>query len=215
MTLSTLRNICVVDDHRYVLFFVLTIISSFMTYHRILTRITRRLPLVQQELFTLPKHPSSSSVISGVRRAQYWTFCESLLVSLSLFFLYCLMFGFIFPFGILKRFDDIFKYTLANTLIVLATELHISTLSKWLVAGRRFSPGTAVSSTNKTYLHNITEIFLKVALSTITPSHNLHNFKAGKVSSSSYSASKTAIFNSSIVCTLSINANEMIEKNAC
>jgi len=188
-----------------------------MTYHRILTRITRRLPLVQQELFTLPEHPSSHSVISVIRRAQYLTFCGSLLVLLYLFFVCCLMLGFLFPYGIFKRFYDIFKYTLADhdTLIVLATELHISTLSKWLVAGRRFSPGTPVSSTNKTYLHNITEIFLKVALSTITPSHNLHNFKAGKVSSSSYSASKTAIFNSSIVCTLSINANEMIEKNAC
>jgi hypothetical protein len=37
-----------------------------------------------------------------------------------------------------------------------------------LVAGRWFSPGTLVSSTNKTDHHNITEILLKVVLNTIT-----------------------------------------------
>jgi hypothetical protein len=36
----------------------------------------------------------------------------------------------------------------------------------WLAAGRGFSPGTPVSSTNKTARHDITEILLKVALST-------------------------------------------------
>ena len=131
----------------------------------------------------------------------------------------CLLFNvwLLFPLWFLKLFYYFFKYTLADhdTLIVLATELHISTLSKWLVAGRMFSPGSPVSSTNKTDLHNITEVFLKVALSTITPYQRLHNFKAGRVSSSSYSASKTAISNSSIVFTLLINTNEMIETNAC
>jgi hypothetical protein len=38
---------------------------------------------------------------------------------------------------------------------------------QWLVAGRWFSPGTPVSSTNKTDRHDITEILLKVALNTI------------------------------------------------
>jgi hypothetical protein len=33
--------------------------------------------------------------------------------------------------------------------------------------GRWFSPGTPVSSTNKTDLHDITEVLLKVALNTI------------------------------------------------
>jgi hypothetical protein len=36
-----------------------------------------------------------------------------------------------------------------------------------------FSPGTPVSSTNKTDRHDIIEILLKVALSTINPSGNL------------------------------------------
>ena len=38
---------------------------------------------------------------------------------------------------------------------------------QWLVAGRWFSPGSPISSTNKTDRHDITEILLKVALNTI------------------------------------------------
>jgi len=37
---------------------------------------------------------------------------------------------------------------------------------QWFAAGRWFSPGTPVSSTNKTDHHDITEILLKVALNT-------------------------------------------------
>jgi hypothetical protein len=39
---------------------------------------------------------------------------------------------------------------------------------QWFAAGRWFSPGNQVSTTNKTDHHNITEILLKVALNTIT-----------------------------------------------
>ena len=42
---------------------------------------------------------------------------------------------------------------------------------QWLAAGRWFSPGTPVYSTNKTDRHDITEILLKVALSTINQTH--------------------------------------------
>ena len=38
---------------------------------------------------------------------------------------------------------------------------------QWLATGWRFSPGTPASSTNKTDRHDITEILLKMALSTI------------------------------------------------
>jgi hypothetical protein len=38
---------------------------------------------------------------------------------------------------------------------------------QWLTAGRWFSPGASVSSTNKTDRHDITEILLKVALNII------------------------------------------------
>ena len=40
---------------------------------------------------------------------------------------------------------------------------------QWLAAGQLFIPGTPVSSTNKTDRHDITEILLTVALSTIPP----------------------------------------------
>ena len=42
-----------------------------------------------------------------------------------------------------------------------------------LVAGRWFSPGTPVYSTNKTDRHDITEILLKVELNTISPANGM------------------------------------------
>jgi len=42
-------------------------------------------------------------------------------------------------------------------------------------AGWFFSPGTRISPTNKTDRHDITEIFLKVALNTITRTPTLLN----------------------------------------
>jgi hypothetical protein len=44
---------------------------------------------------------------------------------------------------------------------------------QWLATGRWVSPGTPVSSTNKTKRHDIAEILLKVALSTINQPTNL------------------------------------------
>ena len=41
------------------------------------------------------------------------------------------------------------------------------TVCQWLATGQWFSPGTPVSSTNKTDHHNITEILLKVELNNI------------------------------------------------
>jgi hypothetical protein len=38
---------------------------------------------------------------------------------------------------------------------------------QWLVTGRWFSPGSPVSSTNKTDRHDLTEILLKVSINTI------------------------------------------------
>jgi hypothetical protein len=42
------------------------------------------------------------------------------------------------------------------------------------VTGRWFSPGTPVSSTNKTDRHDITEILLKVVLNTIKQTNKQH-----------------------------------------
>ena len=44
----------------------------------------------------------------------------------------------------------------------------------WLAAGRWFSPGTLVSSTDKTDRHDIAEILLKVALNTIKPTNQIN-----------------------------------------
>jgi hypothetical protein len=48
---------------------------------------------------------------------------------------------------------------------------------QWLATDRWFSPGTPVSSINKTDRHDITEILLKVVLNTIKPT-NLNTFNA-------------------------------------
>ena len=49
----------------------------------------------------------------------------------------------------------------------------------WLAIGQWFSPGTPVSSTNKTDRHHISEILLKVALNTINhkPSFQTENLR--------------------------------------
>ena len=47
---------------------------------------------------------------------------------------------------------------------------------QWLATGRWFSPGPAVSSTNKTDRHYITEILLKVALNTIKQTNKQTNY---------------------------------------
>ena len=44
----------------------------------------------------------------------------------------------------------------------------------WLAAGQWFSLGTPISSTNKTDLHNITEMLLKVVLNTIPLTQSLY-----------------------------------------
>ena len=47
---------------------------------------------------------------------------------------------------------------------------------QWFAVGVWFSPGTPISSTNKTYSHDIAEILLKVALNTIRPIIQLSPF---------------------------------------
>jgi hypothetical protein len=64
-----LWNICVTNDHGYVPLVVNT--SRSFSHSRLITgfvtRLTRQVPLVEQELLTLPEHLSSSPVFSGVR----------------------------------------------------------------------------------------------------------------------------------------------------
>jgi hypothetical protein len=49
----------------------------------------------------------------------------------------------------------------------LPSDIHRYNICQWTAAVRWFSPGTPVSSTNKTDRHDITEILLKMALKTI------------------------------------------------
>ena len=62
-------NICVTNDHGYVPLVVNT--SRSFPHSRLITgfvsRLARRVPLVEQELLTLPEHLSSTPVFSGVR----------------------------------------------------------------------------------------------------------------------------------------------------
>ena len=58
-------GISVTNDHGYVPLVVNTSLS--FPYSRLITRLTRRVPLVEQELHTLPVYLSSPPVFSGVR----------------------------------------------------------------------------------------------------------------------------------------------------
>ena len=83
MTWLTLWNICVTIDHGYVLLVVNTswsfphswLITGFVT------RLTRRVPLAEQELLTLLEHLSLPPVFSGVRVFSFLcSVCRSLFV---------------------------------------------------------------------------------------------------------------------------------------
>ena len=52
---------------------------------------------------------------------------------------------------------------------VYSIQYYVIKVYQQLAAGQRFSPGSLVSSTNKTDWHDLAEILLKVGLNTITP----------------------------------------------
>ena len=71
------------------------VLSSFMTYHGCVTRLTRQVQLVEQELLTPPQHLGSPPVFSGVRVTRSLVLCVCFLdLSLSFFYwpLFCLFF---------------------------------------------------------------------------------------------------------------------------
>ena len=65
---------------------------------------------------------------------------------------------------------NVYIYHNAYYIIQLCTIMIIKNgcMGLWLAAGRWYSPGTPVSSANKTDRHDIAEILLNVALSTIS-----------------------------------------------
>jgi len=95
-----LWNIYVTNDHGY----VPVVVNTYRSFHHswlitgFVTILTRRVPIVEQELRTLPDHLSSSPMFSGVHVARYLVLCvccfRSLLAILSFFFwtLCCLSF---------------------------------------------------------------------------------------------------------------------------
>jgi hypothetical protein len=68
---------CKFNDHGYVLLVVST--SGFFPHPwlvtRFVTRLTRRVPLMEQKLLTLPEHLSSSPMFSGVRVTRSLVLC--------------------------------------------------------------------------------------------------------------------------------------------
>jgi hypothetical protein len=64
-----LWNICVTNDHGYV--------PHSWLITGLVTRLTRRVPLVQQKLLTLPMHMSSPPVFSEVRVTRSLVLCVS------------------------------------------------------------------------------------------------------------------------------------------
>ena len=73
--------------------------SSNVVHNIVFKKYIRRVPLVEQELLTIPEHPSSSPIISWVRDTRSLVLCvmfyRSLFVLLSFFFglLCCLFFN--------------------------------------------------------------------------------------------------------------------------
>ena len=61
-----------------------------------------------------------------------------------------------------------FKFVVPVDMLCLINVGSWNKVCKWLATGLWFSPGTPVSSTNKTGHHDIAEILLKVTLNTIT-----------------------------------------------
>ena len=108
-----LWNICVTNDDVYAPLVVSTS-RSFLHSRRITgfaTRLTRRVPLVEQELPTFPEHMSTPPVFSGVRVTQslvLWVCFVNRCLSLFLFVIVLsVLFRFTdsdYPFGIFKLF---------------------------------------------------------------------------------------------------------------
>jgi hypothetical protein len=72
----------------------------------------------------------------------------------------------VFSKGENQRFLYILLISFASFTYKEHCQCTISNVCQWLATGRWFSPGTPVSSTNKTDHHDIAEILFKVALNT-------------------------------------------------
>ena len=117
-----LWNICVTDDHGY----VLLVINTSRSFPRsqiitwFVTRLTRRVSLVEQELSTLSEHQSSPPVFSGVHVTRSLVLCvcftDRCLSFCTFSFGHCVVCSssisglWLLPFGILKLFLYLFVW---------------------------------------------------------------------------------------------------------
>ena len=69
------RTSCLIQLLTVVFDAIFPVLFSCLTYHGCVTRLTRRVPLVEQELLPLPEHLSSSPVFSRVDVAPYLVLC--------------------------------------------------------------------------------------------------------------------------------------------
>jgi hypothetical protein len=78
------------------------------------TRSTRRVPLVERELYTLPEHQSSPPVLSGVRVTRSLVLCvcfiDRCLSFCLLSFCHCVLFSYIYNCWFPLRFDPTFLH---------------------------------------------------------------------------------------------------------
>jgi hypothetical protein len=123
---QVLQNICVTNDHGY----GPLVVSTSWSFPRswlitgFVTRLTRRVSLVEQELLTLPEHLSSPPVFSGVRVIRslvlYVCFVDHCLSFCTFSFVHCVVCPssiyrfWLPPFGIFKIFFLQYKLTLGS-----------------------------------------------------------------------------------------------------
>jgi hypothetical protein len=81
-----------------------SVLSSCMTYHWVCKKSNTWVSHVEQELLTLPKHPSSLPLFGRVCVAQSLVFCVVFCRLLFVHFLLSCMPFFNYPFGIFKLF---------------------------------------------------------------------------------------------------------------
>jgi len=138
-------SFCVTNDHGYVPLVVNTS-RSFLHSRLIIgfvTRLTRRVPLVEQELLTLPEHLSSPPVFSGVRVTRslvlYVCFVDPCLSFCTFSFGHCVvcsssMYGFWLPLWYLQTLLLILIRLLLKETITLSESFLIPLTNKLIYA---------------------------------------------------------------------------------
>jgi hypothetical protein len=111
-----LRPISGIGNHSWLWLYcserlVYGILATFLIHYGFVARVTRRVPLVEQELPTLPEHMNSPPVFSGIRVTRALTLCVMFCRSLFVLFLLAIVLSVLlwftdsnYSFGIFKLF---------------------------------------------------------------------------------------------------------------